>query len=58
MCWPAWSGKPLPIPERLPTPPGRPLNNAAGAMSDAFAYLGATVFTGYFLNYAQTELDL
>jgi hypothetical protein len=27
-------------------------------LSDAFAYLGATVFTGYFLNYAQTELDV
>jgi hypothetical protein len=27
-------------------------------LADAFAYLGATVFTGYFLNYAQTELDV
>lgn len=27
-------------------------------LADAFAYLGATVFTGYFLNYAQTALDL
>jgi len=27
-------------------------------LADAFAYLGATVFTGYFLNYAQTNLDL
>jgi hypothetical protein len=27
-------------------------------LADAFAYLGATIFTGYFLNYAQTELDL
>ena len=26
-------------------------------LADAFAYLGATVFTGYFLNYAQTALD-
>jgi hypothetical protein len=26
-------------------------------LADAFAYLGATVFTGYFLNYAQTDLD-
>jgi hypothetical protein len=26
-------------------------------LADAFAYLGATVFTGYFLNYAQTEID-
>ena len=26
-------------------------------MTDAFAYLGATVFTGYFLNYAQTDMD-
>lgn len=26
-------------------------------LTDAFAYLGATVFTGYFLNYAQTEMD-
>ena len=25
---------------------------------DAFAYLVATVFTGYFLNYARTDLDL
>ena len=27
-------------------------------LTDAFAYVGATVFTGYFLNYAQTDLDL
>jgi hypothetical protein len=27
-------------------------------LADAFAYLGATVFTAYFLNYAQTELDV
>ncbi len=27
-------------------------------LSDAFAYLGATVFTGFFLNYAQTDLDV
>jgi hypothetical protein len=27
-------------------------------LADAFAYLGATVFAGYFLNYAQTDLDL
>ena len=27
-------------------------------LADAFAYLGATVFTGYFLNYAKTDLDL
>ena len=27
-------------------------------LADAFAYPGATVFTGYFLNYAQTDLDL
>ena len=27
-------------------------------LAGAFAYLGATVFTGYFLNYAQTDLDL
>jgi hypothetical protein len=26
-------------------------------LADAFAYLGATVFTGYFLNYAQTDPD-
>ena len=26
-------------------------------LADAFAYVGATVFTGYFLNYAQTEMD-
>ncbi len=26
-------------------------------LADAFAYLGATVFTGYFLNYAQTDVD-
>ena len=29
-----------------------------GQLADAFAYLGATVFTAYFLNYAQTELDV
>ena len=27
-------------------------------LTDAFAYLGATIFTGYFLNYAQTDLDV
>jgi alkylhydroperoxidase family enzyme len=27
-------------------------------LTDAFAYLGATVFTGYFLNYAQTDTDV
>jgi hypothetical protein len=27
-------------------------------LTNAFAYLGATVFTGYFLNYAQTDLDV
>ena len=26
-------------------------------LTDAFAYLGLTVFTGYFLNYAQTNMD-
>jgi hypothetical protein len=26
--------------------------------SPAFAYLGLTVFTSYFLNYAATELDI
>jgi hypothetical protein len=26
-------------------------------LAEAFAYLGLTVFTGYFLNYAQTSLD-
>jgi hypothetical protein len=26
-------------------------------LTEAFAYLGLTVFTGYFLNYAKTELD-
>ena len=26
-------------------------------LTDAFAYLGLTVFTGYFLNYAQTDVD-
>jgi hypothetical protein len=27
-------------------------------LADAFAYVGATAFTGYFLNYAQTEADI
>src|ERR1700744_2445261 len=27
-------------------------------LTDAFVYLGATVFTGYFLNYAQTDPDV
>ena len=27
-------------------------------LTEAFAYLGLTVFTAYFLNYAQTELDV
>jgi hypothetical protein len=26
-------------------------------LTEAFAYVGATVFTGYFLNYAQTDMD-
>jgi hypothetical protein len=26
-------------------------------LTDAFAYLGLTVFTGYFLNYVQTDMD-
>jgi hypothetical protein len=27
-------------------------------LAEAFAYLGLTVFTGYFLNYAQTDSDV
>jgi alkylhydroperoxidase family enzyme len=27
-------------------------------LAEAFAYLGLTVFTSYFLNYAETELDI
>jgi hypothetical protein len=27
-------------------------------LAEAFAYLGLTVFTSYFLNYAGTELDI
>ena len=27
-------------------------------LTEAFAYLGLTVFTSYFLNYAATELDI
>jgi alkylhydroperoxidase/carboxymuconolactone decarboxylase family protein YurZ len=27
-------------------------------LAEAFAYLGLTVFTGYFLNYAQTDKDI
>jgi hypothetical protein len=27
-------------------------------LAEAFAYLGLTVFTGYFLNYAKTDLDV
>jgi hypothetical protein len=39
-------------------------NNAAGQgwddeqLTEAFAYLGLTAFTSYFLNYAATELDV
>ena len=29
-----------------------------GQLAEAFAYLGLSVFTGYFLNYAATELDI
>lgn len=29
-----------------------------GDLAEAFAYLGLTVFTAYFLNYADTELDV
>jgi hypothetical protein len=27
-------------------------------LAEAFAYLGLTIFTGYFLNYAQTDADV
>ena len=27
-------------------------------LAEAFAHLGLTMFTGYFLNYAQTDLDV
>ena len=27
-------------------------------LAEAFAYLGLTIFTAYFLNYAQTPIDL
>jgi hypothetical protein len=27
-------------------------------LTEAFAFLGLTVFTGYFLNYAQTDMDV
>jgi uncharacterized protein (DUF2336 family) len=27
-------------------------------LAEAFAYLGLTVFTAYFLNYAQTDIDV
>jgi hypothetical protein len=27
-------------------------------LTEAFAFLGLTVFTGYFLNYAQTDMDI
>jgi alkylhydroperoxidase family enzyme len=30
----------------------------AAQLAEAFAYLGLTVFTSYFLNYAETELDV
>jgi hypothetical protein len=30
----------------------------AEQLAEAFAYLGLTVFTAYFLNYAQTDLDV
>jgi alkylhydroperoxidase family enzyme len=30
----------------------------AQQLAEAFAYLGLTVFTSYFLNYAETELDI
>ncbi len=39
-------------------------DNAAGHgwtdehLAEAFGYLGLTVFTSYFLNYAATELDV
>ncbi|HEY1441547.1 MAG TPA: hypothetical protein VGF65_12080 [Mycobacterium sp.] len=31
---------------------------SAEQLTEAFAYLGLTVFTAYFLNYAQTDLDI
>ena len=31
---------------------------ATTQLVEAFAYLGLTVFTGYFLNYAQTDSDV
>ena len=43
------------------TPPG-PGPTGSGwsdeQLAETFAYLGLTVFTAYFLNYAATELDL
>jgi hypothetical protein len=30
---------------------------SSNELAEAFAHLGLTVFTGYFLNYAQTDLD-
>jgi hypothetical protein len=39
------------------SPTGR-LVNMHAQMAHAPAYLGLTVFTAYFLNYAATELDL
>ena len=50
---------------RSPDPGGLQAFNQAAAsgwsdeqLADAFAYLGSTVFTGYYLNYAQTDPDI
>jgi hypothetical protein len=61
MGWPALSGKRLPIWENVTDATWKAAQQAGWSdeqLADAFAYLGATVFTGYFLNYAQTDLDL
>ena len=57
----AWRGRPRPTPGASATPRGPGPPAAAGdneQLAEAFAYLGLTVFTSYFLNYAATELDI
>jgi hypothetical protein len=46
------------LPTQSRTPPRRRASFCNEQLAEAFAYLGLTVFTGYFLNYAQTDADV
>ncbi|HMD93352.1 MAG TPA: hypothetical protein VKG80_11990 [Trebonia sp.] len=50
----ATSAAPRTTPRTGPSGP----RSTSQQLAEAFAYLGLTVFTSYFLNYAATELDI